>query len=442
MPPFDLSQVLRTPTGLVRIGENYSIGEQYLSPESYQQAVEFARRPGLPPVSGEVSGGEGREPTVLSSIAGERTFQELQRQLNQWLEGLQTVPKERQYPTDLPKELRDEWDELARKQGEELAPYKQVLDIYDQMVLANEASTRSMLDLVKQQYEQRRADLERINRFTAATYQVAGLRSGAARYAPELNAQNLAAVEIEGLKKLQELDETYRSTVAEANAALKSRNLTLAQEKAGAILKIQQEALEGFRKQMESARKINEEVSAANIRAERDALITEAVNVLGASDTGQLLGYLNANIRKGGQKFTLEELDKAVKTLSGDQKAKWLDFSSDFQDYFNFKENYPEMLPQWVDNPFKYKQYLDSLKPEKPKGAPTFTLGSAKRGQLMALGLPLSNIIALENYMAQFGWDSELEDYLIGLGLDSGKIRTVIGVSGKETEETDGEELY
>lgn len=109
--------------------------------------------------------------------------------------------------------------ELDKQYQEIDTYYNQVNKKLNSIKSANDTYFNGLLDSISQTFEQRKEQQKQYNRSYEAGVSVAGMVSGRARYAPELQGSLLHAAESAGLQKLVQLDVQEQAALNEANKA-------------------------------------------------------------------------------------------------------------------------------------------------------------------------------------------------------------------------------
>ena len=321
----------------------------------------------------------------LSSANGEKTANALTVDVNnrnqQLLENLETnQPGARggsltPPPETLPPEVQAEVDagktpeqkateELTKQRDESL---KNVFESFNNLALANTQQSQAMIGTLTSQYNERRKQLEQSNKVMQAVMTQSGIRSGAARYATEINQGILTDTEQQGIQRLQELDSKYASAIAEANSALSQKNFTLAKEKNDYAIQIQDKFLAEMDKRAKEAAAVNKDINEKTLQAKRDSLVVTLYSA-GITSPTEIMATLN----KSGYSLTFKEINditkelepKEEKSITGDygtylqlKSAGEIDSKMGFFDYLKEKKSAERILGRTGD----YGEYL-SLK--------------------------------------------------------------------------------
>lgn len=104
-------------------------------------------------------------------------------------------------------------------------------EIFEKQKANLDASHQLLLDRIKETAEKNRRDTEILNKKYLGAKTVAGFRTGATEYTPEIQMGVLKNEEEEGIRRLQDIDDNMNLLVAEAIAAKEDKDLMLVQEK-------------------------------------------------------------------------------------------------------------------------------------------------------------------------------------------------------------------
>ena len=277
----------------------------------------------------------------------------------------ETLPPEVQAEVDAGKTPQQKaTEELTKQRNEALT---NVFSSFEGLALANTQQTQAMIGTLTSQYNERRKQLEQSNKVMQAVMTQSGIRSGAARYATEINQGILTDTEQQGIQRLQELDSKYSSAIAEANSALSQKNFTLAKEKNDYAIQIQDKFLTEMDKRAKEAMAVNKDINEKTLQAKRDSLVA-TLHSAGITSPTEIMATLN----KSGYSLTFKEINditkelepKEEKSITGDygtylqlKSAGEIDSKIGFFDYLKEKKSAETILGRTGD----YGEYL-SLK--------------------------------------------------------------------------------
>ncbi len=313
-------------------------------------------------------------------------------------------------------ELSPEDRDVRRRERNLVQAAQEADDMIDDMILSNKSETQAYIGQLKAEYSATRKSIERTNRLNEGVYAQSGIRSGAARYAPEHQADVIADVQMEGIRRLQDLDTKYNAAVSAANAALKAKNYVLAKQKADEAVKIQQDFLDESRDRASEARKLNDETRKQTRQATRDSAVAGLISQ-GITDKKEMLDYLNYS-QDGTQigDFTAKEIDDTVKALTGDAtEGKYDKLSGDTRDFYLLK-GIPNGLPANILALPEDQQLFAYIRAkgeagrkgetgDKPK---TYTFSNEARGKLIGTGLSNDAVDYIEKGINEFGAEEVL----------------------------------
>ena len=239
------------------------------------------------------------EAAILSSAGGERRFDKevmpVATRSNQAMVDAKSLQEgvdgEPVTPEILPREVADELS--GSKTPEQLAAEQRLAQLdtqkeniskaYDDLSLAYTDQAKVQLATLKQQWEQRRALLEKSNLAQLGTWRQQFLRTGAAEYSPGMVADFVSDKEKEGIRALSELDSQYNNAIGQINTALQTNNYKLAAEKAGEIAEIEDKAYELMQKNLKETQQVNADLAdEENIAKLFTAGITDPIKIFSA----------------------------------------------------------------------------------------------------------------------------------------------------------------
>lgn len=211
------------------------------------------------------------------------------------------------------------------KKSKEVDPYdtsaedKQTENLLKQMQKSSDAQTKATLDNIRQKFDIRKQQQEKINSRAQKQVQNALLTGGvtgqgsSAQYAPISSVGIVQAQESYGLQQIATLDAQEQDLIFEAKAAQQEQNYRLMETK---LAEIKEKRLE----KVEAAKALNEAISKKN---EEDLKIQEqmdresAVSTLftqGVTDVGEVLKQLKSQ----GIRATAKDVSDTIALYTGD----------------------------------------------------------------------------------------------------------------------------
>lgn len=187
-------------------------------------------------------------------------------------------------PETLAKEEAD--SQMQEEINAIVAPYKA-------QALANTRVTEALTNQLEGQYNQRRREIQDLNKANVGVVTQAGLRSGAARYSPETNQGMVSGEELEGFKRLDELNGSYINALTSAQTALEDKNYVLAKEQANVVSDIKSQYRDAQAKLSESVQKKNEEIQKKKRAADISNSVSYYMHEKGIEDPSEMINYLN-----------------------------------------------------------------------------------------------------------------------------------------------------
>jgi hypothetical protein len=193
---------------------------------------------------------------------------------------------------------------------------KQAKDIMDTMQETSDASTKELIDNIKQKFAVRRQQQQEINRGQAAGVKSAllmagtGAQGGASRYAPISSEGVVSTQERYGIQELAELDAAENDAIAAAKAAQALNDYKLLEAKLSEVEEKRAAKIEAAQKLNESIAKANEEAKAKAIESTRDSAIADLYSQ-GITDVPTLMTELT----NAGISTTASEISAALKNI-------------------------------------------------------------------------------------------------------------------------------
>lgn len=103
--------------------------------------------------------------------------------------------------------------------------------MYDSYKAGLDAAHVALIDGIKEKAERQRTAMDMLNKRTLGLKTVSGLRTGGAEYTPEIDAGILKQEEIDGLNRLQEIDDNMKSALAQAQSAKTAKDYAMLNER-------------------------------------------------------------------------------------------------------------------------------------------------------------------------------------------------------------------
>lgn len=307
--------------------------------------------------TGEYKGGASltTEPAVLSSANGEKAITEVTKgvqdrftEQNDRLFAARNAEKEANAAFDekfkaaggVPADLQAEVDALKTPEEKAMEAQRTKIDdmtktalaSFDTLALANTQQNQATLESLKSQYQERASQIGRINQGNTAMVRGVLGQLGS-RYTPMSSGNLLTSAELAGVARLKDLDQKYNLSVAEANAALNTKNYALANEKYQMVLGIEKDYLDTLKEQAKVAKETNDKIREQEIQATRDYVVADLMSQ-GVTDPKSMLSILN----ESGGDFTAKEIGETMKSLSEGLKTSTDKLSGEAKNYFALKE--------------------------------------------------------------------------------------------------------
>lgn len=391
-------------------GKTYEDTEGTLFP-SQQEAAASNSRLGTNPLT--------REPAVLSSRAGTSAFQkEVQPTIDSAnaatdasrkaaeARSKEIAPTVEQLPPDVQAELD------ANKSEQELVEEKQqaawdrqektARETYQSLTLANKATAAAEINSLTGSWGERRQLLQESNRANVANWNQQFIRTGQAEYSPGMSSDLITGKELEGQRKVKQLDDEYNAAVAAVNAATSQKNFAAAADLTKTLSSIEDKALAQMRENAKEAADVNAKIREKTVQASREMAISDIVKQ-GITDPMDIQDYLN-NTDAGKQigDITLKEIQDTLKIVNPSA-----DLSGLTADYRTFKALKDAKDPL-VDN-MNYFGYLRAVgnasrKPEDGIAA-GFKFSQTQQSQLLSGNFTSSEVAQMQADIAAHGID-------------------------------------
>lgn len=292
------------------------------------------------------------EPTVMSSSQGRKLVTETQQDLERRNQGIAKyqAPKPTETKTsatdDAMKSMADEVKDPAQKQLDDTDTFftgkvNEVYKLVDSMRSSIDASTAALLDSLATQYESRKADLLDLNKRQLAFVTTAGIRSGGARYASEINQGFLGAEEAAGINRLNQLQRDYMSAVSEAKAASEAKKYDLMWKSMETVNDLDTKRRSEVSKLLETQAKQTEKIAEQRQKMEEDERIFNVEAVVSDSISSGMtdVSDIYRNVVTSGLKASTKEVKSAVDALKIAEKTA----PGVVGEWLALKENDPEL---------------------------------------------------------------------------------------------------
>ena len=123
-------------------------------------------------------------------------------------------------------------EERAAREAEE------VRRNFESLRASQTAANQGLMDQIRGSYDKQINEMREINRARQAAITQAGVRAGRARYAPEIEIQNISNEVAQGLGRIGELEAQKNNLIAQAQRASEDRDFALLSESMGAARQI------------------------------------------------------------------------------------------------------------------------------------------------------------------------------------------------------------
>jgi hypothetical protein len=261
-----------------------------------------------------------REPTVLSSSNGKNVINTKVTPIVQ--EGTTAIKNSTTQTSPEPDYgMSDLEDAEARARMQEDRDFQNTQDLYKKLAIANTEDAMADIGSIQGMWNSSRKAQQDANKMGEAIYQQAGIRGGATRYAPEMQADLMTDVITEGVSRLQDIDMKYQSAISKARSAMKSNNFQLALQAAREAKEYHGKALEEIQSQKEVATEFAKKAQDAKRKVSRESAIVGLIKQ-GVTDPAKLYDYLNYD-DKGEQvgDITTDEIDGVLKNIVPKESA-------------------------------------------------------------------------------------------------------------------------
>lgn len=224
-----------------------------------------------------------------------------------------------------------------------------------------DAATQSLISSISGIYGSMIGAMQEQNRRSLAGVTTSGIRSGADRYAGEVNQGILNAETRAGLMRVFELVAKQSQAIASANQALSDKKYSLFLKKRDELKSARSEMQKTLQKLQTEALATQKKNKEKQAQAKRDSAIAGILQQ-GVTDPGQILDYLN-NDENGNMvgDFTADEVSKAVKSLSPEGDLKSLTGAT--KNFYILKQK--GLLPESISELPEEEQLFSYLQKEK-----------------------------------------------------------------------------
>ena len=190
------------------------------------------------------------------------------------------------------------------------------IDILDQMKATTDKNTAAMIENIKQKFEIRRQQQERINQAQEAGQRAVLLQGNkegqgsSAQFAPLSSGSIMTSRLSYGVQQLAELDQEEADLVLQAQTAGDNQNYKIMEQKLALIDKKREEKAKVAEQINKDLIEQNKKARDAAIQSTRDSSVASLYSQ-GITDPTQILDYLNSN----GGDFTSKEVADILKNI-------------------------------------------------------------------------------------------------------------------------------
>lgn len=371
------------------------------------------------------------EPAVLSTVSGKQNFNNnIQPLIDKANEISQTAGKikaerdantaalaaSKTTTTQLPQDVMDEinsasTDPTTKVTNDYLAKLDQdktdATEKANNLTLAATQSAKASIDSLTNSWNDRKTLLIQSNKANEANWMQQFTRSGQAEYSPGMTGNLITDKEQEGQRAVKQLDDEYNAKVAEINAALDSKKFDIAAQKTSELSQIQDKAYTVMSANAKDAKDTNDKIRATAIQSTRDSTIGNLI-AQGVTDPAKMLNYLNFKDdgTSSGGDFTAEEVSKAMKALTVEQKdpkALPADIATFeyIRDHYGLPDNIKALPPEQ-----QYFGYLKQLKQAQTITKPETSGGysAEELRKLRQAGIDSNDVKTADNFL--YGQDN------------------------------------
>ena len=259
---------------------------------------------------------------IASSQSGIKAITDIYNQT----QGMQPPPKPATEPTPKPeKTTEDKFAEQLANEG--LTDFdKQRLELEQRAIKRTQetkdfitslssqldASKASMLQGIGEQYNRIIQQTEEANRRYEAVVQTAGIRSGGAKYSPEITSGIYQAAVNEGLQRVADIISKRNEAIASVNSAYDSKKFTLMAEEFDRLNKINNDLDSTLKDIAEEQRKKTQELNVEINKQNNEISIYNAIQETGSSDPSALFAKLGGKVGTDDIKKFLENTKSGI----------------------------------------------------------------------------------------------------------------------------------
>lgn len=167
----------------------------------------------------------------------------------------------------------------------------------------------------------------------------------------------VSAEERAGIRAIGDLEAKKQSAILEATTAARQNNWTVYTAQVNIAKEMYNNKAQQLATILEATQKQNDAIAKQKRQSSIDMAVGRLISE-GTNDTFQILERINTSQNGDVAGVTAKEVDDAVKSLTGDNNTDLSKFSGDVRDFLMLRQQFPGMLPENIDNPFKYKQYM------------------------------------------------------------------------------------
>ena len=173
--------------------------------------------------------------------------------------------------------------------------------MYDTLKANVSAAHQVIIDSIKQKAQEQKAAMIDLNARYLGSKQVAGFRTGATEYTPEIAMGILKNEEEEGIRRIKEIDDNMNLALAEAVSAKNDKDLLVAQQKFDTYSKLQKEkenaVIDQYKLYLDNQKYINDATKA--LETETRAKEDQGMQKLKAGAGAYLQAYNSSKDKKG-----------------------------------------------------------------------------------------------------------------------------------------------
>ncbi len=236
---------------------------------------------------------------------------------------------------------------------------KEKADLDAQMAalkISQDQITNAYIDSITKRYEGLIEQQKEINRRAYARVQTSGLRSGTARYAPEIQSGILSAEESAGLSKISALESEKMTLIAEANQAKQNKDIEMLDKKIADYNARRKEQNELLKEQKKLADEKAEKQKEYLKKLDNEKKIKELYDS-GITDSASIATTLG---------ISLKEVDDAMKIINPDESLAGVS-----PDLKTFKEFFPDVDITKEEGRQKYLDWQAQVQKAKDKATQT-----------------------------------------------------------------------